>query len=120
MATIYRVENPITMVGLWYNDDGRQTDFIKTIEDAKCRDLPMEFDPEFKAGGNWVSGCDSLEDMRDWFNAQDVQKLQEVGYGLYVFEVDDYRSYAGHAIFLKEKVTEFRPAPITLLDKHLN
>lgn len=119
MATIFRVENPTSLIGLWYNDDGKMTNFIKTLDNAKCRDLPMEFDPEFRKDGNWVSGCDSLETMQDWFYAQDVADLSEVGYGLYEFEVPDYRTYAGHAIFLREQATSIKPRSITLLDRHL-
>lgn len=116
MPTLFRVENHITEVGLWYNSDGTFTEFIKTIEDAQCRDLPMEFDPQMKEGGNWVSACDNIPDMKNWFSTSDLHKFQQIGYGLYAYEVPDYRMANGHAIFLKEKAIEFRPMDIKILE----
>lgn len=114
MVTLFRVENPITKVGLWYDEDGNFTEFIKTLDNAQCRDLPMEFDPD--VAGGWVSACDNLPDMKNWFAPKDVAALSEIGYGLYGYEVEDYRTVGGHAVFQKHRVTNFRPLPITLLE----
>lgn len=117
MATIYRVENPNTMIGLWYNQFGEKTDYIKNeIKDAQCADLPMDFDPAYSDGGKWFSGCDNIVDMRNWFSVTDLQQFKQAGYGLYLFEVPEYRMANGHAIFLREKAIEVVEADISLLE----
>lgn len=118
MATLYRVENPITMVGLWYNNEGEKTDFIKhQIQGAQCADLPMDPKQEiYGDGGRWYSACDNIPDMRNWFSVSDLQQFKQAGYGLYLFEVPEYRIADGHAIFLREKVIEVVEADISLLE----
>lgn len=113
MPILYRVENPNTMVGLWYTATGEKTDFIKTIPDAMNRDLPMEFDPNFTGG--WYSAGENLPQMKNWFSANDVAVLSQAGYGLYKIEVNEYRSEHGHAWFRREGAI-FTPVPIDLLD----
>lgn len=116
MSTLFRVENPETMVGLWYNGFGVKTDFIKTLDGAQCADLPMGFDPQMKDGGDWFSACDNLPDMRTWFSASDLHQFQQVGYRLYRIEIPTYRFANGHAIFLREQAVEIVEAPIDLLE----
>lgn len=117
MATLYRVENPDTMIGLWYNSFGEKTDFIKhQIKDAQCADLPMDFDPQMKDGGEWFSACDNVADMRNWFSVHDLVQFKQAGYGLYLFEVPEYRIANGHAIFLRERAIEVVEADISLLE----
>lgn len=117
MATIYRVENPSTDIGLWYNKFGEKTDFIKhQIKGAQCADLPMEPDlATYADGGRWYSGCDNIEDMRNWFSVSDLKQFEAAGYGLFKFDVSEYRQANGHAIFLREKALSITEAPISLL-----
>lgn len=117
MSTIFRVENPVTEVGLWYNSRGEKTDYIKTIDNAQCRYLPMEFDPTMKDGGDWVSGCDNLLDMKNWFSLEDLAQFKARGYGFYRFEVPNYRMANGHAIFLRESAIEVVEIPLSLLEQ---
>lgn len=112
MAILYRVENPNTMIGLWYNAAGEKIDFIKTF-DGMNKDLSMDFDPNFVGG--WYSAGENLPQMRNWFNANDVAVLSQAGYGLYKIEVNEYRSEHGHAWFRREGAI-FTPVPIGLLD----
>lgn len=114
MTTLFRVENPLSKVGLWYDEDGNFTEFIKTLDDAQCKDVPMDFDPDF--AGGWASACDNLPDMQNWFAAKDIAALQEIGYGLYGYEVAEYRIANGHALFRKDTASEKRLLPITLLE----
>lgn len=116
MSTLFRVENQATEIGLWYNSDGTFTEFIKTLDEAQSRDIPMGFDPQMKDGGNWVSACDNIPDMKNWFSTKDLQALQQIGYGLYAFEVPDYRIVNGHAVFLRERVVTFKPLDIKILE----
>lgn len=116
MSILYRVENPSTMQGLWYRGDGTFNPFIRSLGDAKCHDLPMDFDPAFKAEGlDWFSACDNTEDMSNWFSLSDLQKLHMQGYRLYRFEVTRYRNLGGHAVFARHHVVSAKAVPINLI-----
>jgi hypothetical protein len=116
MGIIYRVENPDSNQGLWYDADGNFSPFIKKLSDAKCKDLPMDFDTLYKEGGYaWISACDSLPDMRNWFNYQDLVELKKAGYDLYQFKVTGYKQVPGHVIFTRESVIETAKLDINLL-----
>lgn len=106
MPTLYRVENPFTQAGLWYNADGEFTEFVKSIN-YRNADLPMKWE-EHMAGG-WFSSVDNVEDLKTWFTLDDMEILEAQGYGIYEFDVEDYRtafSESGieHTVFRREKV----------------
>lgn len=108
MPTLYRVENPTTKGGLWYTEDGRFTEFVRTLDGYRNADLPMGFE-EHMAGG-WHSAVDDLSMLQHWFNFDEMTQLEERGYGIYAFDVEDYRigrSETGieHAVFRRDKVT---------------
>lgn len=113
MTTLFRVHNPHTNIGLWYNSEGVKTDFILSMDNAKSRDLPMDYNPDLKGG--WLSACDSLEMMRDWFNVEDIIALQGAGYELTRFDVTEYRMVDGHAVFLSSQVIDTAPLDISML-----
>lgn len=114
--TIYRVENPRTMQGLWYRGDGTFNPHILTLSDGKCRDLPMGFDPTFKTSGlDWFSACDNLDDMQNWFSLADLKELSQQGYGLYRFEVSRLIRVPGHVAFTREHVMCSKLVPTSLI-----
>jgi hypothetical protein len=116
MAKLYRVENPLSQQGLWYRADGMFNPFIKTLTNALARDLPMGFDPQFKVEGlNWISACDNLPDMRNWFSTQDLQELEARGYSLFEVNVERYRTVNGHAVFAKEHVLQTEKLDLSLI-----
>jgi hypothetical protein len=106
--TVYRIENPVTMNGLWYNEQRELTAFITTLSNAKCKDLPMPFDAErySQDGLAWFSATDVLEEIPDWCSLQDLAELAEAGYHLYAFTVSHYRKVPGHAIFAREHIID--------------
>ena len=114
-AVIYRVENPDTMAGLWYDGNGKFTEFVRTLDDGQCRDLPMPHDPAL--AGGWFSACDNLADMSHWFSAADLVQLEGLGYGLYEITVPDLdvRAAGGHVVFRRGNAT-FRLVPTSLLE----
>lgn len=115
-GTVFRIENPDTMQGLWYDKDGNFSPFIKRLSDAKCKDLPMGFDLTYKdAGTAWFSACADFPQMREWFHFQDVVELAQAGYHLFRFEVSAYRSVPGHVIFTRENVLDAAKLDIRLL-----
>ena len=119
MSTLFRVENPSTAIGLWYREDGVQVDFIRALEDARCRDLPMGHDPSLVGG--WRSGTATLAQMADWLSASDVAQLAAHGHGLWAIEVPDHgwrmttEPYV-HAVFRDELVVARRRVPWDVLD----
>lgn len=115
-GTVFRVENRETMQGLWYDKDGNFNPFITTLSDAKCKDLPMGFDPAMKeAGLSWFSACDNLPEMRNWFAFQDLVELAQAGYHLYRFEVTAFKQVPGHVVFTREHIIDQAQLDIRLL-----
>lgn len=107
MPTLYRVENRVTLAGLWYNEDGEFTEFVRSLDNYRNVDLPMKWE-EHMAGG-WHSAVDDLSTLKNWFNLEEMTQLEGQGYGIYAFNVEDYRigrSETGieHAVFRRDKV----------------
>lgn len=120
--SVYRIENPVTNNGLWYNANRELTAFITTLTNAKCKDLPMPFDPELysQSGLAWLSATDRLDDILDWCSLQDLEELTEAGYGLYKFTVSHYRQVPGHAVFAREHVIACEKLDVSILQKRTN
>jgi hypothetical protein len=118
MSRLFRIENQETFQGLWYNKDGVKTDFLRTnLTDAKCRDMPMGYDPLYGDGGlRWISATDNAPDMRHWLSLQDATEMLQQGYHVYEFEVSQYRREFGHAIFTREHVIRQRIVDLDVLD----
>jgi nicotinic acid mononucleotide adenylyltransferase len=113
---IYRVENPDTEQGLWYRQDATFNPFIRQLTKAKCRDLPMEFDELYSAEGKaWYSGTDSIAQMQDWLPWQDLVELQHLGYGLYEYDVHEWKHVPGHIIYTREAIIASRQLPMEVL-----
>ena len=114
---VYRIENPVTRNGLWYNDKKEYTAFIKTLSNAKCKDLPMPFDPELysQEGLAWFSATDKLEEIPDWCSLQDLVELEEAGYNLYAFTVQHYRKVPGHVVFAREHILKCEKLDLDVL-----
>lgn len=107
MPTLYRVENPFTKGGLWYNEDGEFTEFVRTLDNYRNVDLPMKW--EAHMAGGWHSAVDDLSTLKNWFNMDEMLQLEGQGYGIYAFDVEDYRigrSETGieHAVFQRSAV----------------
>jgi len=87
----YRVCNVDSKQGLWYNFDGTFTGMIHN-EFSFCQnsELKMDFDPTLVG---WLSTCDTIEGVWQWFTQEDVLKLQEMGWYLHEFEATQYRFY---------------------------
>jgi hypothetical protein len=117
VSVLYRVENPKTMQGLWYDRHASYNGFIRQLGDALCHDVPMGFDPQFLTDGHWFSACDNLADMSNWFSLSDLKRLHSIGYDLYRIEVPIYRTINGHAAFLRENVSLIEPAPMSLINE---
>jgi len=91
VKTFYRVCNPATEQGLWYNYHG---EFTGLIHDrfAFCTNskLEMPFDDELVG---WLSAVENLHDLWKWFSREDVIRLQEYGWFIFEYGATDYKFY---------------------------
>lgn len=102
---IFRIENPETMCGMWYDRDGNPRPLIKTLTEGISAHLPMEPHPRYgKNGRRWYSGCADFSSMRQWFSDRDALELHERGYRLFSFESVEYEVEENQVLFTREGV----------------
>lgn len=103
----YRVANIKTKQGLWYDSNGEFTGLIHNeFNFCQNKDLRMPFDMDLVG---WLSATDSLEDLFNWFPKKDIEKLEQHGWYITVYEADDFKEYKNHLVISQEtsKVKEF-------------
>lgn len=84
VRTIWRIENPSTGSGMWYDAAGNFNPVITDLTDCKSAHLPMGFNNQHKLNGkDWYSGVPDHEMLKHWFSKMDVKELLERGYLLY-------------------------------------
>lgn len=104
----YRVANIETNQGLWYDWDGKFTGLINNRFDfCANKDLPMPYDKELVG---WISAVDELEQLWFWFTKNDVYRLQQNGWYVYVYQTErwkmyDYDEEVSHTVIDKESST---------------
>lgn len=87
----YRVCNPATEQGLWYDFDGKFTGLIHDrFSFCTNSKLPMDFDEELVG---WLSATDTLEGLWHWFSREDVEELQKHGWFIFEYEATSYKFY---------------------------
>ena len=87
----FRVCNPETEQGLWYDFKGNFTGFIhERFDFCTHNKLEMPFDEELVG---YLSATDSLDDLYNWFSKKDILKLQKHGWFIHVYESEDYKYY---------------------------
>ena len=112
-VTIYRIENPDTMHGMWYRLDGTYDPFIKTLTEGISKDLPMDKHPRYSFKGiPWFSAGKSVENMNQWFSASDAKELNEAGYKLFSFIVQEYQMEEMQCLFTRRGVIEQVEIPL--------
>jgi hypothetical protein len=91
MKTFYRVCNPETEQGLWYDYKGNFTGLIHD-KFAFCTNskLEMPFDDELVG---WLSAVENLDDLWAWFTKEDIYELQKHGWFIYEYEGQDHKFY---------------------------
>ena len=114
--TIYRIENPVTMHGMWYKLDGSYAPFIFRLTEGKSRDLPMGWDARYGTGGRrWFSAGKSKTNMNQWFSPRDAFELKANGYELFQFEVSEYMLEEHQVLFTREGIIRQEIIPIEAL-----
>lgn len=116
--TFYRVCNPETEQGLWYNFDGSFSGLIHNEFDFCVNSqLKMDFDPELIG---WLSATDSLEDLYKWFSISDIINLQNKGWFLHAYEVTECKFYDKFQHFvICQKTSRLISKYIFLSEKHI-
>jgi hypothetical protein len=91
MKTFYRVCNPTTEQGLWYDFKGNFTGLIHNeFNFCKNTDLKMDYDPELV---KWLSATESIDDLFQWFTFQDILNLQDRGWYVHEYETENFKFY---------------------------
>jgi hypothetical protein len=91
MKTFYRVCAVASEQGLWYKYNGEFTGLIHTkFNFCKNHDLKMDFDDALVG---WLSAVEKLDDLYQWFPVEDIKRLQEFGWAIHEYEVDNHRFY---------------------------
>lgn len=96
----YRVSNKETQQGLWYDSKGNFTGMIHN-EFSFCMNtnLQMPFDSDLVG---WLSATDSLEDLFKWFSKEDIEKLENHGWFITVYEAEKVKQYKNHLVIFQE------------------
>lgn len=100
MKIFYRVENTKTKNGLWYDIYGRFTGIINKdkFKELQNNNLPMPYNSEIV---NYLSVAESLDDLKRWFNDNDMEILKPYGYVISEYESDDYKVVENHYVINK-------------------
>lgn len=113
---IFRIENPDTMNGMWYNEKGEYDPFIFNLTEGVSAHLPME--PHERYGNNgqrWFSGCGDFQQLQYWFSNRDVIELGEAGYRLFRFESREFVNEEFQTIFTRRGIVSQVELDIDLL-----
>lgn len=90
--TVYRVESEDGKLGLWRDADGTWNPKFHLLRDGKCKDMPMEDSEVYREGGKrWFASAPSRELLKEWFSLEDLCDLKKHGFGIYEFEVSQWK-----------------------------
>jgi hypothetical protein len=115
IKTIYRIELPGERSGMWYNKDGV---FRKTIHllcpKGIAKDFPMPANYELHRKDNkiWQSAGKSIENMNQWFTAEDAKSLYNNGFKLFQFETTMFQELEMEILFCRDGVIRQTEIPL--------
>lgn len=106
--TVFRIENPHHMHGMWYDRSGKFDPVINRLcPNALAKDFPMSFNfRHFKGNKKWYSSAKSSENMKQWFNRSDAENLLEHGFRMFKFIVSEYQELDYEVLFTREGVVD--------------
>ena len=100
MKLYYRIAHQDTQQGLWYDSEGNFTGLIHNeFNFCMNKDLLMPFDPELVG---WLSATGSLEDLFNWFPEEDIERLENHGWFITVYEAEKVKQYRNHLVICQE------------------
>lgn len=111
---IYRIEHPEDKDGMWYTKEGIARKRIQILcPDGIAKDFPMPFDFERNTDGNiWCSAGKSIENMNQWFTAQDAMSLYNNGFKLFQFEVSKFKELEMEILFCRDYIVKQKEIPL--------
>lgn len=116
--TIFRIEHPEDMNGLWYTKKGvfrKRIDVICPNGIAKDFPMPLNLELHRKDGDIWNSGGKSIEDMNTWFAPQDAINLYNLGFRLFEFEVEKFQELETEILFTRNGIITQKEIPLELV-----
>lgn len=103
---LYRLESTDPKNGLWYNDNGDfcfDTGIGSLSDECKTKELPMDYDPRYKADGrDWYSSCSDKEDLTHWYSLKDANDLINKGFVFKRYLAVEYTEYPLETVFIKD------------------
>lgn len=112
MSTIkvYRVENREQQKGLWRRFDGTFDPLFDMLTEGKCRELPMDDNPIYRAEGlQWFASASSKETLQKWFSLKDLEELLSQGFTVSEFTISRYKKVSDYEyIFPREAIVDIK------------
>lgn len=118
IKTIYRIENPTDMNGMWYNIQGEPLKRIHELcPNGIAKDFPMPLNLELhrRDGRIWNSGGKSIENMNQWFTPEDAINLMNNGFKLFQFKVNIYNELDMEILFCRDGIIKQKEIPLELV-----
>lgn len=111
---IYRIENRVTMRGMWYENNGIYNPVITKLTEGISKHLPMDYHSRYNADNKrWYSGCCDKRQMRKWFSPRDVIELSIMDYELFEFDSEEYSIEDNQTIFTRQGLLSTQWLPLT-------
>jgi hypothetical protein len=119
IRSLYRIEDPATMDGMWYDRYGNPKKRIHELcPNGIAKDFPMPLNRlHQKDGLVWNSAGDSIEQMNHWFTAEDAQSLYNNGFKLFEFLVDseDIQQLENEVLFHRDSIWWQEEIPLEVI-----
>jgi hypothetical protein len=115
---IFRIETPNEMGGMWYNKNGVLQKKIHILcPEGIAKDFPMNLNLEAhrKDGKVWNSAGKSIENMNEWFTAQDAKNLFNKGFKLFKFEVNEFQDLVNEVLFTRVGIITQEEIPLEVV-----
>lgn len=120
IKTIFRIEMPEDRNGMWYNKDGQLDKKIHLLcPNGIAKDIPMPLNLELhrKDGHVWNSAGKSIENMHEWFTAEDARLLMNNGFKLFQFDVNMYQELEHEILFCRTGIIKQEEIPLDVIWK---
>lgn len=116
--TVFRIENPEHKDGMWYTKDGvlrKQIHILCPNGIAKDFPMPLNLDLHRKDGLIWNSAGKSVENMNQWFTAEDATSLYNNGFKLFMFETTLFQELEMEILFCRDGIIKQEEIPLEFI-----